>query len=90
MADFAGDLCGSRFEQADLLDVELDGHLGNVTVNGVDIGPLIEAELNRREPEDFRLIGCSYGSTAATPSVTWLFWPRASPTPCRCRAWRSR
>ncbi len=32
-------------------DVDIDAALVNVTVNGVDIGPLVEAELNRRDPE---------------------------------------
>lgn len=35
----------------ELCDVEISGELENVTVNGVDIGPLVEQELNRRMPE---------------------------------------
>jgi hypothetical protein len=35
--------------------VEIDGHLDGVTINGVDVGPLIEAELDRRDP-DRRLV----------------------------------
>lgn len=31
--------------------VEIDGHLDEVTINGVDVGPLIEAELDRRDPD---------------------------------------
>lgn len=31
--------------------VDIDGMVLDVTVNGVDIGPLVEAELNRRHPE---------------------------------------
>lgn len=31
--------------------VDIDAALIDVTVNGVDIGPLVEAELNRRDPE---------------------------------------
>jgi hypothetical protein len=31
--------------------VEIDGHLDGVTINGVDVGPLIEAELDRRDPD---------------------------------------
>jgi hypothetical protein len=34
-----------------LEDIDVDAALVNVTVNGVDIGPLVEAELNRRDPE---------------------------------------
>ncbi|SDT37938.1 DinB superfamily protein [Friedmanniella luteola] len=31
--------------------VEIDGYLEDVTVNGVEIGPLVEAELDRRDPD---------------------------------------
>jgi hypothetical protein len=31
--------------------VEIDGHVDAVTINGVDIGPLVEAELDRRDPD---------------------------------------
>ncbi|HEX7165445.1 MAG TPA: DinB family protein [Acidimicrobiales bacterium] len=55
------DLRGARFEHADmrgvvmrgveLCDVAIDGEVVNVTINGVDIAPLVEAELDRRDPE---------------------------------------
>ena len=38
-----------------LQHVEIDGYIDDVTVNGVDVGPLIEAELDRRDP-DRRLV----------------------------------
>ena len=53
-------LSGAVLNGADLVDVAIDGDLRNVsingdlqnvTVNGVDIAPLIEAELDRRDPE---------------------------------------
>jgi DinB superfamily/Pentapeptide repeats (8 copies) len=44
-------LNGGRMRGVELVDVEISGDLQNVTVNGVDIAPLIEAELNRRTPE---------------------------------------
>ena len=31
-------------------EVEIDGHIGGLRINGVDVGPLIEAELDRRHP----------------------------------------
>src|SRR4051794_25355733 len=31
--------------------VEIDGYIDGVTINGVDVGPLIEAELDRRDPD---------------------------------------
>lgn len=34
-----------------LENLDIDGGVMNVTINGVEIGPLIEAELDRREPD---------------------------------------
>jgi DinB superfamily/Pentapeptide repeats (8 copies) len=42
---------GSRMRGVELVDVDISGELQNVVVNGVDIAPLVEAELNRRMPE---------------------------------------
>jgi hypothetical protein len=39
----------------ELVDVEISGELQNVMVNGVDIAPLVEAELNRLMPERARM-----------------------------------
>jgi hypothetical protein len=66
-ADLAGaqfsavDLAGARFRGVDLsrvvmrgvelVDVSIDGQIHNLTVNGVDIGPLVQAELDRRYPD---------------------------------------
>ena len=55
--DFAGaTIRGAAFHRSrllgvELMDVEIYGEVQNVLVNGVDIGPLVEAELNRRMPE---------------------------------------
>jgi len=46
---------GSRMRGVELVDVEINGELQNVVVNGVDIAPLVEAELNRRMPERARM-----------------------------------
>ncbi|HVQ93696.1 MAG TPA: DinB family protein [Mycobacteriales bacterium] len=42
---------GSRLRGVELVDVEITGELRNVVVNGVDIAPLVDAELDRRMPE---------------------------------------
>jgi DinB family protein/pentapeptide repeat protein len=42
---------GTRLRGVELVDVEINGELQNVVVNGVDIAPLVDAELNRRMPE---------------------------------------
>ncbi|WP_394938057.1 DinB family protein [Psychromicrobium sp. YIM B11713] len=41
----------SVWSGVELKDVRISGELINVVVNGVDIGPLVDAELNRRMPE---------------------------------------
>jgi uncharacterized damage-inducible protein DinB len=45
------DLHRLRIRGAELLDVEIDGELQNVTVNGIEIGPLVEAEMARQDPD---------------------------------------
>ncbi|MET1004188.1 MAG: DinB family protein [Propionibacteriaceae bacterium] len=47
----AGLFNGLRVRGAELYDIDITGELQNVVVNGVDIGPLVDAELNRRMPE---------------------------------------
>jgi DinB superfamily len=34
-----------------MVDVEIDGYVRGMTVNGVDVMPLVQAELDRRDPE---------------------------------------
>jgi DinB superfamily/Pentapeptide repeats (8 copies) len=57
----AVDLSGARFRGVslngvvmrgvELGDVDINGEVENLTINGVDIGPLVNAELNRRYPD---------------------------------------
>jgi len=57
----ASDLTGTRFRGVlmarvvmrgvELCDVDIHGEIVNVRINGVDIGPLVNAELNRRYPD---------------------------------------
>jgi hypothetical protein len=59
------DLSGVRFRGVlmrdaslrglEMQNVEITGELVGVTVNGVDIGPLVEAELDRRHPERVKM-----------------------------------
>jgi uncharacterized damage-inducible protein DinB len=44
-----------RMRGVELEDVEIDGELLNVVVNGVDVAPLVEAELARRDPDYARM-----------------------------------
>ncbi len=55
------DLRGARFTDCDLtgitirdgwlVNVSISGYLSNVTVNGIDVGDFVRAELDRRHPE---------------------------------------
>ena len=45
------DLSGVVMRGALLLGVDIYGEIENVTINGVDIGPLVNAELDRRYPD---------------------------------------
>ena len=49
------DLRGVRIRGAMLQDVEVGGELDGLRVNGIDVGPLIENELDRRHPERVKL-----------------------------------
>lgn len=44
-------LNGAHLRGVELVDVRIDGEVRNVVVNGVEIGSLVDAELNRRMPE---------------------------------------
>jgi hypothetical protein len=44
-------LRGVVMRGVDLVDVDLHGEIENLTINGVDIGPLVNAELDRRYPD---------------------------------------
>lgn len=45
------DLRGLRARDVWLEDVDITGDVENVRINGVDVAPLIEAELDRRDPD---------------------------------------
>jgi hypothetical protein len=55
-ATFRGvDLSGVVMSGVELVDVRIDGEVQDVVVNGVDIGPLVEAELDRRDPDRVKM-----------------------------------
>lgn len=51
----AVDLTGVVMRGVDLVDVEINGEVSNAVINGVDVAPLIEAELDRRDPERVKM-----------------------------------
>ena len=62
---FAVDLTEARFRGVDLrgvvmtgvelVDVDVHGEIERLTINGVDVGPLIDAELDRRHPDRVKM-----------------------------------
>jgi hypothetical protein len=50
-ARFLGaDLTGAVLRGVDLVDARIDGDITNLVINGVEVAPLVEAELDRRDP----------------------------------------
>jgi uncharacterized protein YjbI with pentapeptide repeats len=50
-AQFRGvDLGGVVMRGVELVDVRIDGEVHNLVINGVDVAPLINDELERRDP----------------------------------------
>jgi DinB superfamily/Pentapeptide repeats (8 copies) len=49
------DLSGVRIRGAYLRDVDISGEVESLLVNGIDVAPLIESELDRRHPERTKL-----------------------------------
>jgi uncharacterized damage-inducible protein DinB len=51
-ASFRGvSMRGAVMRGVELVNVDIHGEVENLTINGVDIGPLVDAELNRRYPD---------------------------------------
>jgi uncharacterized protein YjbI with pentapeptide repeats len=59
-----------------LENVEIDGEIRNVTINGVDIAPLIEAELNRRYPERAKLDPADADGYREAWAIIERIWPQ--------------
>ncbi len=49
------DLTGARMNGVLLINAEIDGAISGLRINGVEVQPLIEAELDRLHPERLRL-----------------------------------
>jgi hypothetical protein len=50
-----GGITDCRLRGLDLWNIDISAELENVVINGVDVGPLIEAELDRRDPDRARM-----------------------------------
>jgi hypothetical protein len=66
---------GVTLRGAWLEDVDIDGEIRNVRINGVDIGPLVEAELNRRYPERMKLDPVDADGFREAWAIIERIWP---------------
>ncbi len=69
------DLTGAVIRGALLTDAEIDGDIGGLRVNGIEVAPLVEAELDRRHPQHAKM----RPTDAAGFRVAWAaleqLWP---------------
>jgi hypothetical protein len=74
------DMSGSRMRGAVLADADIDGYIVGLRVNGVEVEPLIDAELRRRHPERAQLRPTTPDGMRAAWTVIESMW---SPTMAR-------
>jgi hypothetical protein len=49
------DLSGARMRGVELVDVDISGEIWNLRINGVDVVPLVNAELDRLDPDRVKM-----------------------------------
>jgi uncharacterized protein YjbI with pentapeptide repeats len=74
-ADFRQvDLTGARMRDAVLVNVDISGEIGNLRVNGVDVVPLVEAELDRRYPDRVKMRPADAGGFREAWDILERLW----------------
>ena len=78
------DMTGARFREVDLsgvrmtgvmlINADLDGVIGGLRVNGVEVAPLIEAELDRQHPERTKLRPSTPDGMREAWAIVESFW----------------
>ena len=68
------DLTGARIRGALLIDADIDGVIHGLRVNGVEVAPLVEAELDRRHPERAKLRPTTPDGMRDAWAVVESFW----------------
>jgi hypothetical protein len=77
------DLSGAHIRGSFLHDVEIDGDIEGLRVNGVEVAPLVEAELDRRHPERVALRAVTADERRAGWATLEAMW---APTMARVAA----
>jgi uncharacterized damage-inducible protein DinB len=67
-------LIGAKIRGALLMDADIDGVIHGLKVNGVDVAPLVEAELDRLHPERIKLRATSPDGMREAWSAVESFW----------------
>jgi hypothetical protein len=68
------DLSGARMYGVLLTDADIDGDIRGLKVNGVEVAPLVEAELDRRHPERAKLRPSTADGMREAWAVVESFW----------------
>lgn len=70
------DLTGASFRGVALVDADISGEIHNLRVNGVDVWPLVEAELNRRYPDRAKMRPADAGGYREAWEILERLWQR--------------
>jgi uncharacterized protein YjbI with pentapeptide repeats len=68
------DLSGARMHGVLLVDADIDGAIEGLRVNGVEVAPLIEAELDRQHPERANLRPTTVEGLQKAVETVAAFW----------------
>jgi hypothetical protein len=67
-------LSGMRINEAILDDVEINGEIHNLRINGVDVVPLVDAELDRRYPQRAKMRPTTAAGFAEAWDILGRLW----------------
>ena len=70
------DLTGVTIRGAALVNMDLSGDIENLRVNGVDVVPLVEAELNRRYPDRVKMRPADADGFREAWDILERLWPQ--------------
>jgi hypothetical protein len=70
------DLTGVMMRGAALVNVDISGEIENLRINGVDVVPLVEAELNRLHPDRAKMRPADAGGFREAWDILERLWPQ--------------
>lgn len=72
------DLEGARITDASLRDADISGYIEGLVLNGVEVEPLVRAELERRDPDRVKLRAADLAGVRAAWSMVEARWAEAT------------